>query len=107
MKLQMSLQRSVPGWRLLPVPCVGPELLNLDTGLLSQLQKLKKTWVETDPEMLSQQQVDDHIWENIGKPVRLFQEEWSDLFGSTHDNITAYVSFSQSKDTGLTATKKT
>ena len=39
-------------------------------------------WVETDPEMLWRQQVDDRIWENIGKPVRRFQEEWSDLVGS-------------------------
>ena len=67
----------------------------------------EEMWVETDPEVLWQQQVDDHVWENTGKPVCLFQEEWSDLFGNTRDNITAYLNFSQSKDTGLTATKMT
>ena len=64
-------------------------------------------WVETDSEILWQQQVDDHVWENTGKPVCLFHEEWSDLFGNTRDNITAYVNFNQSKDTCLTATKMT
>ena len=67
----------------------------------------EEMWVETDPEMLWQQQVDDHVWENTVKPVCLFQEEWSDLFGSTRYNIAAYVNFNQSKDTGLTATKMT
>ena len=67
----------------------------------------EEMWVETDPEILWQQQVDDHVWENTGKPVCLFYEEWSDLFGNTRDNITAYVNFNQSKDTGLTATKMT
>ena len=62
---------------------------------------------ETDPEVLWQQQVDDHVWENTGKPICLFDEEWSDLFGNTRDNITAYVNFNQSKDTDLTATKMT
>ena len=65
----------------------------------------EEMWVETDHEMLWQQQVDDHVWENTGKPVCLLCEEWSDLFGNTRDNITAYVSFNQSKDTGLTATR--
>ena len=55
----------------------------------------EEMWVETDPEMLWQQQVDDYVWENTGKPVCLFQEEWSDLFGNTRDNITAYVNFNQ------------
>ena len=64
-------------------------------------------WVEIDPEMLWQQQVDDPVWENTGKPACLFQEAWSDLFGSTRDNITAYVNFNQSKDTDLTATEMT
>ena len=67
----------------------------------------EEMWVETDPEMLLQQHVRDHVWENTGKPVCLLQEEWSDLFGSTRDNITAYVNFNLSKDTGLTATKMT
>ena len=67
----------------------------------------EEMWVETDPEILWHQQVDDHVWENTGKPVCLFFEEWSDLFGNTRDNITAYVNFNQSKDTGLTATKMT
>ena len=57
--------------------------------------------------MLWQQQVDDHVWENTGKPVCLFYEEWSDLFGNTRDSITAYVNFNHSKDTGLTASKRT
>ena len=57
--------------------------------------------------MFSQQQVDDHIWENTGKPACLFQEEWNDLFGNTRDSIIPYVNFNQSKDTGLTATKMT
>ena len=35
----------------------------------------EEMWVETDPEMLWQQQVEDHVWENTGKPVCLFQEE--------------------------------
>ena len=35
---------------------------------------------ETDPEILWQQQVDDHVWQNTGKPICLFDEEWSDLF---------------------------
>ena len=61
----------------------------------------EEIWVETDPEILWQQQVDDHVWENTGKPVCHFYEEWSDLFGNTRDNITAYVNFNQSKDTGL------
>ena len=67
----------------------------------------KEMWIETGPEMLWKQQVEDHVWENTVKPVCLFQEEWSDLFGSTRDNIAAYVNFNQSKDTGLTATKMT
>ena len=46
-------------------------------------------------------------WENTGRPVCLFYEEWSDLFGNTRDNITACVNFNQSKDTGLTVTKMT
>ena len=62
---------------------------------------------ETDPEILWQQQVDDHVWENTGKPNFLFHEEWCDLFDNTRDNITAYVNFNQSKDKGLTATKMT
>ena len=64
-------------------------------------------WFETESELLWQQRVDDHVWENTGKPVCLFYEEWSDLCGNTRDNITAYVNFNQSKDTGLTATKMT
>ena len=65
----------------------------------------EEMWVEIDSEIFWQQQVDDHVWENTGKPVCLFHEEWSDLFGNTRDNITAYVNFNQSKDTGLTAAK--
>ena len=41
-KLQMSLQRSVLGWRVQPVPSFDPELTNLDTELPSQLQKQKR-----------------------------------------------------------------
>ena len=67
----------------------------------------KEVWVETDPEMLRQEQVDGHVWENTGQPACLFQEEWSGLFGSTRDSTTAYVNFNQSKDTGLTAIKMT
>ena len=57
--------------------------------------------------MLWQQQVDDHIWENFGQPACVFQEEWSELFGNTHDNITAQLSFNLTKFTGFTATKMT
>ena len=49
----------------------------------------EEMWVETDPEMLWQQQVDDHVRENIGNPACLFQKEWIDLFVDTRDNITA------------------
>ena len=64
-------------------------------------------WIVADPEVLWQQQVNDHFWENIGQPACLFQEEWSELFGNTCDNITAHVSFSRWEFTGLTATKMT
>ena len=37
-------------------------------------------WTEMDSEVLWQQQVDDHIWENNGKPTCLCQEEWDELF---------------------------
>ena len=54
-------------------------------------------WTEMDSEVLWQQQVDDHIWENNGKPVCLCQEEWDDLFINTCENVTAQVSFCQSE----------
>ena len=76
-------------------------------GSLVTVPEPEEMWVETDPEMLWQQQVDEYVWENTGKPVCLLYEEWSDLFGNTRDNITAYVNFNQSKDTDLTATKMT
>ena len=97
--------------RLESLACVirwSRTLTSLDTGLPSQLQKQKRCAFKHDPMMFSQQQVDDHIWENTGKRACLFQEEWSDLFGNTRDSIIpAYVNFNQSKDTGLTATKMT
>ena len=65
----------------------------------------KEVWVETDPEMLRQQQVDGHVWENTGQPACLFQEEWSGLFGSTRDSTTAYVNFNQSKDKSFDSNK--
>ena len=64
-------------------------------------------WTETDPEVLWQQQVDDHIWENNGKPTCLCQEEWDELFSNTCDIITAHVCFCRSEFTGLTATGMT
>ena len=81
--------------------------MSLDTWSPVTAPDAEEMWVETDPEMLWQQHIDDHFWENTGKPVCLFQEEWSDLVGSTRDNIIAYVNFNESKDTGLTATKMT
>ena len=62
-------------------------------------------WTKTDPEVLWQQQVDDHIWENNGKPACLCQEEWDELFSKTCENITAKVCFCKSEFTGLTATR--
>ena len=64
-------------------------------------------WTETDPEVLWQQQVDDHIWENNGQPACLPQEECDELFSNTSDNLTAHVCFSRSEFTGSTATKMT
>ena len=34
----------------------------------------EEMWVETDPEILWQQQVDDHVWDNTGRPVCLFYD---------------------------------
>ena len=39
-------------------------------------------WTEMDSEVLWQQQVDDHIWENNGQPACLCQEEWDELFSN-------------------------
>ena len=64
-------------------------------------------WTETDPDVLWQQQVDDHIWENKGQPACLCQEEWDELFSNTCENITARVCFCRSEFTGLTATRMT
>ena len=50
-------------------------------------------WTETDPEVLWQQQVDDHIWENNGKPTCQCQEEWDELFSNTCENVTAQECF--------------
>ena len=44
-------------------------------------------WTETDPEVLWQQQVDDHIWKNTRQPACLCQEEWDELFINTCENI--------------------
>ena len=60
-----------------------------------------------DFEVLWQQQVDDHIQENNGKPTCVCQEEWAELFSNTCENITAKVCFCQSEFTGLTATRMT
>ena len=60
-----------------------------------------------DSEVLWEQQVDDHIWENNGKPACLCQEEWDELFSKTCENITAKVCFCKSEFTGLTATRMT
>ena len=57
------------------------------------------------PEVLWQQQVDDHIWKNNGQPACLCQEEWDELFSNTCENITARVCFCRSEFTGLTATR--
>ena len=62
-------------------------------------------WTDSDPEVLWEQQVD--IWENIGQPARLSQEEWDEHFSNTGDNITVHVCFSRLEFTGLTATKMT
>ena len=64
-------------------------------------------WADMDSEVLWQQQVDDHIWENNGKPACLYQEEWDELFDQTCENITAKVCFCKSEFTGLTATRMT
>ena len=64
-------------------------------------------WADLDSEVLWQQQVDDHIWENNGKPACLYQEEWDELFSQTCENITAKVCFCKSEFTGLTATRMT
>ena len=64
-------------------------------------------WTEMDSEVLWQQQVDDHIWENNGKPTCLSQEEWDELFSNTSENVTAQVNFCRSEFTGLTATRMT
>ena len=64
-------------------------------------------WTDMDSEVLWQQQVDDHIWENNGKPACLCQEEWDELFSQTCENITAKVCFCKSEFTGLAATRMT
>ena len=55
-------------------------------------------WTVMDSEVLWQQQVDDHIWENSGKPTCLCQEKWDELFSKTCENITAQVCFCKSFD---------
>ena len=57
-------------------------------------------WSETDPEVLWQQQVDDHILKNNEQPACLCQEEWDELFSNTSDNITARVCFCRSEFSG-------
>ena len=64
-------------------------------------------WTEMDSEVLWQQEVDDHIWENNGKPTCLCQEERDELFSDTCENVTAQVCFCRSEFTGLTATRMT
>ena len=64
-------------------------------------------WTETDPEVLWQRQVDDHIWENNGQPACLCQEECDEFFSKTCENITARVCFCRSEFTGSTATRMT
>ena len=64
-------------------------------------------WTIMDSEVLWQQQVDDLIWKNNGKPVCLCHEEWDELFSNTCENVTAQVCFCRSEFTGLTATRMT
>ena len=91
MKLLMSPRRNALGWRTQLVLFVGPKTGESGHWSPITVPETEGMWVETDPEILWQQQVDDHVWENTGKPVCLFYEEWSDLFGNM----------------GLTATKMT
>ena len=106
MKLLMSPRRNALGWRIQPVLFVSPKLMNLDTGLLSLFQKKRRCGLRQTLRYCG----NSRLMITSGKTrasQSLFHEEWSDLFGNTRDNITAYVNFNQSKDTGLTATKMT
>ena len=71
------------------------------------LEDEENMWTEMDSEVSWQQQVDDHIWENNGRPTCLCQEEWDELFSNTSENVTAQVSFCRSEFTSLTATRMT
>ena len=88
---------------------VGPKPMNLDTGLLSLFQKQRRCGLRQTLRYCG----NSRLMITSGKTrvsqsaSCLFDEEWSDLFGNTRDNITAYVNFNQSKDTGLTTTKMT
>ena len=76
-------------------------------GPATAVEDEEDMWTEMYPEVLWQQQVDDHIWENNGKPACLCQEEWDELFSSTCENVTAHACCCRSEFTGLTATRMT
>ena len=78
-------------WRIQPVPFGGQEMMNRGIGFLPRLRKMRKTCGQADPEVLWQQQVDDHIWEENGQPACLCQEDLDDLFCNICENITARV----------------
>ena len=86
-----------------PVPFVGPGHWVPATTV----QDEEDMWTETDPEVLWQQQVDDHVWKKNGQPACLCQEEWDELFSNTCANITAHVCCCRSEFTDLTATRMT
>ena len=46
---------------------VGPKPMSLDTWSPVTAPEAEEMWVETDPEMLWQQHIDDHVWENTGE----------------------------------------
>ena len=109
MKLLTSPRHNALGWRTQPVLFVGPKPMNLDTGLLSLFQNQRRCGLRQTLRYCG----NSRLMITSGKTrvsqsaSCLFDEEWSDLFGNTRDNITAYVNFNQSKDTGLTTTKMT
>ena len=82
------------------------ELMIQDIGFPPRLWKMNM-WTEMDSEVSWQQQVDDHIRENNGKPACLCQEEWDELCSSTCENVTLHVCFCRSEFTGMTATRMT
>ena len=54
-------------------------------GFLPRLENEERMWTETDPEVLWQQEVDGHVWENNGQPACLCQEEWDELLRNTSE----------------------